>query len=974
MTTRSLVTGALLLMVLGCGGSGGGGVPPGGNPGPGTGPATGPVATAALTGQIDLFLPVEESILEQEPNGTQLQAHYLGEMKHGRTVSVLGHVLGGADDDSALDSFSLLCTERTRLDVTFSYDATQAPDIVLGLWDFTVQQYVAFYDPVPTPMSVVLHAKGLCALVVYSYAGEADYVLRIEAHSAGIVLEEEPNDYFYGGQFVGEVVVGDTVTIHGDGASGASPFDGIGLTCPEAMDLDIAVGIPLTGLPQNAEFDILVYDLTGGEDDPPLLDYFVWGATGQDLSRGTVPVAAGSYIEVFVYAYTGNARWSCAIRGLESTPEPAAVPIAPAARARPQLAGWRAPPAFEPGPEFVPGEALVRLAQGGSTPGGCSVVASIATRCQNLGFAMPPGLTAEEQRSFTLRTIACLKRQPGVEYAEPNFIRQPFADPDDTYYNLQWHYDLINLPQAWNITTGDPNVIVAVIDTGRTAHPDLVGREVPGYDFISDPAMALDGNGPDPDPTDPGDKSWPGFSSFHGTHVAGTIGASTNNGTGVAGVTWSGGIMPLRVLGFGGGTDADIANAILYAAGLPNGSGTVPAQAANVINMSLGGPGYNQTLADAVAAARNAGVVIFAASGNDNTTVPSYPAAYDGVISIGSVGMSATRAPYSNYGSTLDLVAPGGDLSRDDNADGYEDGVLSTWFYDGVFPAKPTYIFFEGTSMACPHAAGVAALMLAVNPGLTPAEIEQLLKSTAVDLGAAGVDAEYGYGLIDAYAAVSAAKAAGAPPPPMPPVLSLSAASLVFDRNEVSKRIRISNTGGGTLNVDEPAVILPDGESWLHATLVAGTSPASDASAVDVTVDRTDLADGVYFGRVSIGSNGGAQLIQVLMRVQAIAPPPPSIKIIVRAINADDGTVAKEVIVNPAALDLSFRLDGLVAGDYIVQAGTDVDEDGQFCEPDDLCGAYPSVNYPIVIPLKEGEEKGPVRFTVAPSGILPSGK
>ncbi|HEX5137070.1 MAG TPA: S8 family serine peptidase, partial [Planctomycetota bacterium] len=561
--------------------------------------------------------------------------------------------------------------------------------------------------------------------------------------------------------------------------------------------------------------------------------------------------------------------------------------------------------------------------------------------------------------------------QPGIEYAEPNFVRQPFAEPDDTYYNLQWHYELINLPQAWDITTGDPSVIVAVIDTGSRPHPDLSGREVAGYDFVSSPSSAGDGNGPDPDPTDTGEPG--GSSGFHGTHVAGTIGASTDNGKGVAGVTWAGGIMHLRALGIHGGTDADIANAIRYAAGLANGSGLVPAQRADVINMSIGGPGVSQTLADAVAAARDAGVVIFAASGNENTTEPSYPAAYDGAISVGSVGLSATRAPYSNYGTTLDIVAPGGDVSRDDNADGYVDGVLSTWVDDSIFPPVPGYVFYQGTSMACPHAAGVAALMLAINPDLTPAEVEQILKSTAVDLGAAGVDAEYGYGLIDAYAAVSAAQAAGAPPPPMPPALSLSTASLVFDRNEVTKQIRISNVGGGTLNVDPPAVILPDGESWLDATLVAGTSPASDASAIDVAVDRTDLADGVYFGRVYIESNGGAQLIQVLMRVQAVPPPPPSVEIIVRAINAADGTVAKEVVVNPAALDLSFRLDGLVAGDYIVQAGTDVDGDGQFCELDDLCGAYPSVNYPIVIPLKDGEERGPVRFTVAPSGILPSG-
>lgn len=970
MRLRTCVAGSLLLFAMGCGGDGGS--TPVQDPGSGPGPAPTPAATSTLAGELDVYIPVEESVLETEPNGTQLQAHYLGEMTHGRTVSVLGHVLAGGDEDEALDAFSLLCEDRMRLDVTFSYDATLAPDVVLGLWDFTVQQYVEFFDPAPTPLSVVLHTKGLYALVVYAYASEANYVLKVESHTAGLVLEREPNDFFYWGQFVGEALVGDTVNVRGEGRSGNEPFDSILVTCPDAVDLDLAVGIPATGFPQNAEFDLMVYDLTGGEDEPPLLDYFVWGATGQEFARGTVTVPAGSLIQVFVYAYTGNARWSLAIRGLAPTAAPASVPTAPAGRDRPILLGARMPPAFDPGPEFVPGEALVRVAQGGC-PEGCRVVGTIPGRCANLGFEMPLGLTEEEQRAFTVRTIACLQRHPGVEYAEPNYICRPLAEPDDTYYNLQWHYGLINLPQAWDITTGDPNVIVAVIDTGTTEHPELEGREVAGYDFISDPAMALDGNGLDADPTDPGDQGLFDHSSFHGTHVAGTIGANTNNGLGVAGVTWSGRVMHLRVLGYGGGTNADIANAVLYAAGLPNSSGTVPTQPAHVINMSLGGAGFSQTLADAVADARDAGVIIFAASGNEDTSEPSYPAALDGVISVGAVDIGSSRAWYSNYGPTLDIMAPGGDTGTDENLDGWADGVLSTWTYDGDPPPVATLKFEQGTSMACPHAAGVAALMLAVNPDLTPAEVEQILKSTAVDLGAAGFDEQYGYGLIDAHAAVLAAQAAGAPPPPLPPQISLSTASLVFDRNEVSKQVRIFNTGGGTLNVDPPIVVLPEGESWLEAALVVGAGPSSDASAVNVTVDRGDLADGTYFGRVYLDSNGGAQLVQVLMRVQKIAPLPPSIQITVRAIRVDDGTVAKEVIVNPAALDLSFRLEGLAAGDYRIEAGTDVDGDGQFCELGELCGAYPAVNYPIIIPLQEGEERGPFRFTVAPSGILPAG-
>src|SRR5262249_6884057 len=159
-----------------------------------------------------------------------------------------------------------------------------------------------------------------------------------------------------------------------------------------------------------------------------------------------------------------------------------------------------------------------------------------------------------------------------------------------------------------------------VIDTGETAHPDLIARQIPGFDFISDPANAGDGDGRDPDPTDVGDGNGVEPSSFHGTHVAGTIGAETNNGSGVSGVTWAGRIMHLRVLGRQGGNDFDIANAILYAARLANASGTLPPERANVINMSLGGPGGSSTVRNAITAARGQGVVIFAAAGNENSS------------------------------------------------------------------------------------------------------------------------------------------------------------------------------------------------------------------------------------------------------------------------------------------------------------------------------------------------------------------
>ncbi|MCH8912047.1 MAG: S8 family serine peptidase, partial [Planctomycetes bacterium] len=181
-------------------------------------------------------------------------------------------------------------------------------------------------------------------------------------------------------------------------------------------------------------------------------------------------------------------------------------------------------------------------------------------------------LASDEQRlKFeTLMVIKALNRESSVEYAQPNYITKAMAVPNDEVYPLQWHYPLINLPAAWDITTGDPSVTIAVLDTGVLLnHPDLQGQLIAGYDFVSNVQRAADGDGIDPDPDDPGDSDGLTPSSFHGTHVAGTVAAASNNTIGVAGVAWNAKIMPVRVLGVGGGTVWDIAQGVRYAAGLP---------------------------------------------------------------------------------------------------------------------------------------------------------------------------------------------------------------------------------------------------------------------------------------------------------------------------------------------------------------------------------------------------------------------
>ncbi len=370
-----------------------------------------------------------------------------------------------------------------------------------------------------------------------------------------------------------------------------------------------------------------------------------------------------------------------------------------------------------------------------------------------------PADPAVQDKLKTLYRVKALNLDSEVQSAGLNYIRRILFAPNDPFYPYQWHYPQINLPQAWDVTTG-ANAIVAVIDTGVVlSHPDLQGQLVAGYDFIKDPAVAGDGDGIDPNPDDPGDHYDNGSSSFHGTHIAGTVAAATNNSVGVAGVAFSAKVMPLRALGIGGGYDYDIEQAVRFAAGLANDSGTVPPRRADVINLSVGGPGFSPGSQAAYDQARAAGVVIVAAAGNDGIDEMNYPAAFPGVIAVGAVDINKARAPYSNFGHWISVVAPGGNTAQDVNGDGRPDGVLSTATTDRSGALVNDYAIWQGTSMATPHVAGVIALMKAVAPSLTPQAITNLLTSGALtdDLGVPGKDDQFGYGLINASKAVTAA-------------------------------------------------------------------------------------------------------------------------------------------------------------------------------------------------------------------------
>ena len=366
-----------------------------------------------------------------------------------------------------------------------------------------------------------------------------------------------------------------------------------------------------------------------------------------------------------------------------------------------------------------------------------------------------------------------LSRRADIEYAVPNIRLYTMATPNDPRYNEQWHYfestGGINMPSAWDINEGN-GVVVAVVDTGYRPHVDLAANIVGGYDFISDSGTARDGDGRDSDASDEGD--WFGLfecagapfisqnSSWHGTHVAGTIAAINNNNTGVAGIAPNAQILPVRVLGKCGGTLADIQDGMLWAAGLSVPGIPGNPNPAQVINLSLGGGGAcDAAMQDTVNQIVAAGTTVVVAAGNSSADASGFtPASCDNVITVASTNRNGARASYSNFGNTVELAAPGGET-----ASGSANGVLSTLNSGTTTPASDSYAFYQGTSMAAPHAAGVAGLMYSHKSTTTPAEVLQVLQDTARAFP--GSCSGCGAGIVDAAAALNALGGGGNLPP-----------------------------------------------------------------------------------------------------------------------------------------------------------------------------------------------------------------
>ena len=710
---------------------------------------------------------------------------------------------------------------------------------------------------------------------------------------------------------------------------------------------------------QQADADLYLYDTRGN-----ILDFSIESGQVETL---VVP-RDGTYI-VNAYAYDGATNYILAIgnenvRANHSRQHFDIVPWQ-------TIVKYRADADRNAAPDSAGMTGRLGLAQRGGGPGRTRLMGLRRGAIANLrGLARgDPGIAKGEQisdpqlraRWETLLAVKALRGDPRIEYAEPNYRVRALATPNDEGYRFQWHYPLIDLPAAWDNTTGAPSVIVAVIDTGiLSRHPDLQGQWVDGYDFIRNPGNAADGDGIDPNPEDPGAGQDPASNSFHGTHVSGTVAAAGDNRTGVAGVAYGARIMPLRALGTDGGTSYDVDQAIRFAAGLNNDSGTLPARRADIINLSLGGGPFSQASQELLRQVRSAGVMVVAAAGNEGSALPSYPASYEGVIAVAAVDAQRRRTSYSNTGPGIDLAAPGGDNGVDLNGDGYPDGVLST---DGLGNGEYGYTFASGTSMAAPHVAGVLALMKSVNPELTPQDVDGLLVRGELsdDLGAPGRDDAYGHGLINAQRAVRAALAAAGNPVAGNPLLSASAETLNFSASTTSLELELRNSGSGELEL----LAIDTSEPWL--TISPTGANGNGLGLYRVSVQRGGLADGVYDADIIARSSVNSLTVRVIMSVGGDSASADVGVIYILLLDRDSGETLQEFGAVARAGEYRFSFSDLPAGRYSLVAGSDADNDLFICDAGEACGAWLTLDQPLDIDLDSdrGDLNFPVDYLIA---------
>jgi serine protease len=511
---------------------------------------------------------------------------------------------------------------------------------------------------------------------------------------------------------------------------------------------------------------------------------------------------------------------------------------------------------------------------------------------------------------------------------------------------------------APTIAAGD-GVEIAIIDTGNLPqHPDYSQANEGcngGFDFISSPFQAMDGDGWDSNPTDLGDL----YLSYHGSHVSGTIGANTQNSLGVAGIAWGASLCHLRVLGLTGGTEYDLIQAILYASALPGDYEayvTRRSQPVDIINLSLGGGSYSSVENNTIQAAIANGVILVAAMGNDGSSALSYPAAYSGVIGVGATDSRRKIASYSNSGAHIDVSAPGGELycpeadsscfsgqALDQQGDGYPDGILSLSATGYGASISYGYIFYEGTSMATPHISAVIALMKQQHPALNTPLFTALLQQGLLtqDLLTAGFDTKSGYGEIDTLKAVLAAQNLSSAPPSQQMLLS-NAAPIFTESGTTS--IDITNLSASTVQVTSIQKV----ESWVtvtpHQSLPITLLPNQSFSmSVDASLDELSVGDTI--ATVSIHFDDATQRS---FPVIASLPPLPLTSIgDVYVVLLDQSGAWPAYISNQWQYAIQrlqpnnqgyyqFSFNSAGSGDdldnFLLYASTDLDGDGELCD------------------------------------------
>lgn len=618
--------------------------------------------------------------------------------------------------------------------------------------------------------------------------------------------------------------------------------------------------------------------------------------------------------------------------------------------------------------DFVPGEAVMTFEPGypsGATSSSMASSLSVDSarelrpgvwHLRRLGVQAMAATDRGQARAETIRWVRDLKSQPDIVSASPNYLYQALTTTPDSnpLYDRQWHYPLIGLPVAWQAAArAGEGVGVAVLDTGLFSsspdtlnnwHPDLLanvlifGNSV-NMDFVTGEADLDNQQGRDQNPADPGDGQ-PRSSNFHGTHVAGIVAAADNN-QGVVGVANQANLIPVRVLGEAGtGSLGDLIAAIEWASAQPD---------IDVINLSLGGVGDSQALEDAINAAHNAGKLVVAAAGNQGTDELTFPAAFTNVVGVGAVDGGGVRASYSNIGPSVDLVAPGGDASRDANLDNSADVVVSTWGSDDNGAFEPGYAGLQGTSMAAPHVSGVYALMKAENQTLTSSDFKRFLIAGDLTDGVESSEQfEYGAGLINSVKSMDAALSGD-----IPVVMAGTPSVLTFDQSNTDTQLTL-NTYPSTANITITSI--NTGVDWLEIGPELKTGEAPPAT-VTVGVNTALLDENNSFAtdlQIEYDGDGMPRTLTLPVNVRLIDPNDTrnAGRHYVLLISAgENGTTAYQTAVSASGGQYSFSFANVEPGDYFLIAGTDVDNNGFICENAEACAEYPVNGLPQAISI-----------------------